>query len=157
MASSLHVLISMHSDGKLRSPEDVQSSLPECGPLLSDTLSYEYLLPSSPWTLSFMFSTQGAFWTLPQWSGLQALSGIQTEAVTELPWFVSHLRIPVLHYMISVVIGKPLFHMLSFSFFFLLVSRGEVRDFPGDPMVKNLPRNARDSDLIPGQVDGGAW
>ena len=147
----------MHSDGKLRSPEDVQSSLPECGPLLSDTLSYEYLLPSSPWTLSFMFSTQGAFWTLPQWSGLQALSGIQTEAVTELPWFVSHLRIPVLHYMISLVIGKPLFHMLSFSFFFLLVSRGEVRDFPGDPIVKNLPRNARDSDLIPGQVDGGAW
>ena len=88
------------------------------------------------------------------WSGLQALPGVQTEAVTELPCFVSHLRVPVLHYMISVVIGKPLFHMLSFSFFFLLVSRGEVRDFPGDPMVKNLPRNARDSDLVPGQVDG---
>ena len=70
-----HVLISMHSDGKLRSSEDVQSPLPVCGPLLSDTLSYEYLLPSSPWTLSFMFATQGAFWTLPHGLGCKLSQG----------------------------------------------------------------------------------
>ena len=55
---SLHS-VNRHSDGKLR--RCLEHSV--CGALLSDTLSYEYLLPSSPWTFSFMSSTQGAFWT----------------------------------------------------------------------------------------------
>ena len=122
-----------------------------CGPLLSDTLSYEYLLPSSPWTSSFMSATQGVLWTLPQWSGLQPRSGIQTEAVTELSWFVSHLSGFLSFITWYLLYQKTIVSYTVIFFFFLLVSWRKVRDFPGDPVVKNLPRNARDSDLIPGQ------
>ena len=31
------------------------------------------------------------------------------------------------------------------------VTNGDLRDFPGGPVFKNLPRNARDMGSMPGQ------
>ena len=35
--------------------------------------------------------------------------------------------------------------------YYSALKRNEIRDFPGGPMVKNLPSNAGDVGLIPGQ------
>ena len=39
---------------------------------------------------------------------------------------------------------------LGFSVHKIMTSKNSVRDFPGGPVVKNLPSNARDAGSIPG-------